>query len=167
MNIHALLSPTDSPSKERRESSSSASSSSSPQRSRVAASSGRRISSTLSHEITRTPEKATSNSSSRPTTADDSPSQSSPTRAQQAFPLPPLSRAYAPNFRPLHPPSSAPRPTSHPVQSPSQQGSVQFQRPVVTHRPSSTPQMETLAGESRTISSETTEMQQRHRWIVR
>jgi hypothetical protein len=72
----------------------------------------------------------------------------SPTRAQFPFPSHASAAAAVPNFRPLHQ-----APTSNPsiILSPTRHGDGRNyqsyqQRPIVAHRPSSTPHMETLAG---------------------
>lgn len=108
MNINALLSPNESGPRD-----DSSSSRSPPAIARRP--SGQGIKSNLSNEVSRSSGSSPSTSSSRPPTAHGSPSKS-----QQAFPLPSM-RTGVPNFRPLHQPptshpSSAAESTSHNVQ---------------------------------------------------
>lgn len=128
MNINALLSPESSP---RTPSSSSASNeSSSPRKARPAG--GKRTTSGLSQEITRSPDRYASTSTSRPSSGYGTSGWS-----QQAFPLHTVTET-APNSRPLQAPTSSPssgghvRNTSGPEFAP--------------RASSSTPQMEALAG---------------------
>lgn len=149
MDINALLSPDDSSSTKSRSPSAQTSPQKSPARARPALTGGKRTASGLSQEITRSPERVVASPSSHPVSAQGTPSQSAP---QPTFNAPPGSIA-APNLRPL-PPTSNPLPDPA-VPHQGQYGYVQQQpayqqtqqRPVVAHRPSSTPQMETLAGE--------------------
>lgn len=141
MDINALLSPSDSPAGD-----ASSSEVGSPRKGArqpaAAASSGNRPASLLGLG-------SRHNSSDRFASTPSSPypsTHTSPTRAQ--FPFPSHASAAVPNFRPLHQ-----APTSNPsiVLSPTRHGDGRNyqsyqQRPVVAHRPSSTPGMETLAG---------------------
>ena len=141
MDIHALLSPNDSPARD-----ASSPEAGSPRKGRQAAgaaSRGKRPASAISNQEYRHPnERFASTPSSQQTS-----SYTSPTRAQFPYPAHPSVIAAVPNFRPLHQ-----APTSNPsvVLSPTRHGDGRnyqsYMRPVVSHRPSSTPQMETLAG---------------------
>ncbi|KXS94648.1 hypothetical protein AC578_5555 [Pseudocercospora eumusae] len=94
---------------------------------------GKRTSSALSQEVSRSPERHISPSPSP-----------SPASAYRSHP-PPLHH-HQPSLRPLPPP-----PTSTPIQTSEGQRQQRYgyvERPVVAHRPVSTPQMETLAGPS-------------------
>lgn len=132
MDINALLSPTESGSRE-----SSLSVTPSPRASRnVRPAGGKRTTSGLSNEVSRQQPEAFP---SRPTSAHLA-STSSFTSS--------TGPAAAPNFRPLQPP-----PTSNPSPavvrgSPVADGYAQ-QRPGIAHRPSSTPELNVLACESR------------------
>ncbi|KAK5164864.1 Splicing factor [Saxophila tyrrhenica] len=132
MNINSLLSPSESPATPEEPPSNP------PPRARPAG--GKRTTSGLSQEVRRSPEGATSTPSSRPSSAYDSPSKNQRAFPRQSAPVP-----AAPGFRP----AARATPTSNPApaqDSPSYHGhSSSQQRPVVAHRVSSTPQMETLA----------------------
>ncbi|KAK4503677.1 hypothetical protein PRZ48_004592 [Zasmidium cellare] len=144
MNINALLSPdegaassaSDNNDRRPQDDSQSPSPQKSTGRARPALTGGKRTASGLSQEIRRSPDRAFASPTSDPASIQGTPSRIS----QQSFNVQPGSVA-APNFRPL-PPTSVPAPESQ-----GQYGIAQ--RPVAAHRPSSTPQMETLAGESR------------------
>ncbi|KAK3698897.1 Splicing factor [Vermiconidia calcicola] len=129
MNINSLLSPSDSPA--------SSPSPISPAR-KVRPAGGKRTTSGLSQEVKHSPDGFTSNPTSQPNSAHGSPGS-----AHTGFHSPlAASAGVAPNFRPLQP-TSNPSPR---LNSPSYHGHPQTtQRPVVAHRPSSTPHMETLA----------------------
>ncbi|KAF7190471.1 putative RNA-binding protein [Pseudocercospora fuligena] len=137
MDINALLSPDDGATSNN-SSAARAPEASSPsvvQRQRRPAG-GKRTSSGLSQELSRSPERHIS------PTSNPAPSPSAYRSAVQAqqFQQQPAAIA-APNFRPLPP-------TSTPIQASEVQGQPRYgyvERPVVAHRPVSTPQMETLA----------------------
>jgi len=147
MDINALLSPENSPVSERRP----LPSNTSPRKSAVGRQSrpagSKRTASSLSQEVKRSPDRILS-----PASRSSSGGIGSIANLQQAFPILPISEA-APRFRPLQqhvqfPPTSSP---STPLADPSRGygGYVQQpQRPGLANRHSSTPQMETLAGES-------------------
>ena len=134
MNINALLSPTESPATPEDPSSAATP----PPRARPAG--GKRSTSGLSQELRRSPGGVTSTPSSRPTSAYDSPG-----NPQRPFPRQSATLPAAPSFRPARQ-----TPTSNPasaLNSPTYHGHPpSHQRPVATHRVSSTPRMETLAG---------------------
>ena len=142
MDIHALLSPNDSPARD-----TSSPEAGSPRKSRqpagAAASRGKRPASAISNAGIRHPDERFASTPSSQQTS----SYSSPTRAQFPYPQHSSIIAAVPNFRPLHQ-----APTSNPsvLLSPTRHGDGRnyqsYMRPVVAHRPSSTPQMETLAG---------------------
>lgn len=129
MDINALLSPSESGSRE-----SSASATPSPRAFRSARpAGGKRTTSALSNEVQRQPEAFPS----RPTSAHFA-SPASFVGGQGAV--------AAPNFRPLQPPTSNPSAgAAH--SSPAVAGFAQ-PRPVIAHRPSSTPELNALACKS-------------------
>ncbi|KAF2169289.1 hypothetical protein M409DRAFT_52548 [Zasmidium cellare ATCC 36951] len=139
MNINALLSPDEgaaSPGGENsdrraQDDSQSPSPKKTSSRARPALAGGKRTASGLSQEVRRSPDRAVASPTSNPASI-----QGTPSIPRQSFNVQPGSIA-APNFRPL-PPTSVPAPESQ-----GQYGIAQ--RPVAAHRPSSTPQMETLA----------------------
>ncbi|KAK3626817.1 Splicing factor [Elasticomyces elasticus] len=146
MDIHSLLSPDGSPSPgPPAKATASSPASSSPKKRRAARpTGGKRTSSGLNQEISRSPDRAGRQSlpsSSLPSSS--SIGNAGNVRAEEPFTLPPIVEA-APNFRPLQQEYLAQ--TSAPMSSNHDSGydSTQ-QRPVVAQRPLSTPQMETLA----------------------
>jgi hypothetical protein len=141
MDINALLSPEGSP----RESA-TGSANPSPRKSRTSRPSagGKRTSSGLSQEISRSPDRdvlLTSGASRTPTAPADG------LHRSQAFPLHPIAEAI-PGFRPLHPSTPTSEPLNRSTAVSSAHSNYAQHRPLVTNRHSSTPQMETLAGES-------------------
>lgn len=139
MNINALLSPSESPATPS-DGTPSVASPTPPRTARPAG--GKRTTSGLSQELRQSPENDTSTATSRPSSAYHSPSKSQRAFYRQSAVVPAV-----PNFRPVQQ-----SPTSNPnsaLNSPVYHGGqAAQQRPVVSPRVSSTPQMETLAGTS-------------------
>lgn len=158
MDINALLSPRGSPAS--RESSSSSEKSPTRHKSRRPAA-GTKRSSGLSQEVSRSPDRsdatALSQASAQPAARPSSASTNSLRENKETFTIQPLLPSISetgptpvPNFRPLYQHAAN---VSKPVDSQTQSHALKSinhigaqQRPVVTHRFSSTPQMETLAG---------------------
>lgn len=158
MDINALLSPRGSPAS--RESSSSSEKSPTRHKSRRPAA-GTKRSSGLSQEVSRSPDRsdatALSQASAQPAARPSSASTNSLRENKETFTIQPLLPSVSetgptpvPNFRPLYQHAAN---VSKPVDSQTQSHALKSinhigaqQRPVVTHRFSSTPQMETLAG---------------------